>query len=136
MVPVSFIWVNEMFVSHVPTPAVWPNGGTLSSTGGPCLSAASWPSILRSASVRSNKGRWGVNGFGPFSSTTMVAPFGTRQATSSAAGPKPGNTGNPVDVKLGNNRCDTFTSQPFFTNSKMDSQHTSSSGKSRTINSV
>ena len=27
---------------------------------------------------------------GPFASTTKIAPFGIRQATSSAAGPKPG----------------------------------------------
>jgi hypothetical protein len=65
MAPFSFIWVTEMFVSHVPTPAVWPKGGTVSSTGGPCLSpsawlridSASWPALLRFASVRSNKAR-------------------------------------------------------------------------------
>jgi hypothetical protein len=37
-VPRSFLCVPERFVSHGSTPAVWPNGGTLSSAGGPCVS--------------------------------------------------------------------------------------------------
>jgi hypothetical protein len=35
--------------------------------------------------------------FAPFAESTTVAPFGTHQATSSAAGPKPGNTENHGD---------------------------------------
>src|SRR5690606_35846551 len=37
-VPRSFMYVPERFLSHSPTPAVWPKGGTLYSAGGPCLS--------------------------------------------------------------------------------------------------
>jgi hypothetical protein len=47
--------------SHGPTPAVWPQGWTLLSAGGPCLSVASWFALPRLASVLSNEARWGVN---------------------------------------------------------------------------
>ena len=77
-----------------------PKRRTLSSTGGPCLSAASWSALPRPAyaySVESGRGVC-VNDasqrarplLGHFSGTTTGAPFGTRQATSSAAGPNPG----------------------------------------------
>jgi len=142
MVPVSFMWVTEMFVSPGPTPTVWPKGGTLSFTGGPYLSpstwlridSASWSALPRLVSVPSNKAGWGVNGFVSFCQNKR--PVLSPVEGASAAGPKPGNTGNPLDVKLGNNRWDTFTSQPLFTNPHMDSQHRSSSGKPRTKNSV
>ena len=91
MAPRSFMWVTEMFVSHGPTPAVWPKGGMLSSAGGPCLSAASWSALLRLASVRSNETRRGVTGFGAF----------CRNKRSSPAGAKPGNTENQVDTRVG-----------------------------------
>ena len=78
-------------VSHGPTPAVWPQGGTLSSAGGPCLSAASWSALLRLASVRSNEARRGVTGFGAFCRNKRASP----------AGAKPGNTGNHVDTRVG-----------------------------------
>ncbi len=113
-----FMCVPERFVPG-PTPAVRPTGGMLSFTAGPCVSpstrlrtgSASWSALLRLASVRSNEARRGVNGFGAFCSTqkfrssrriiVIVAPFGTRQATSSPAGAKPGNTGHHVDRKVG-----------------------------------
>jgi hypothetical protein len=107
MAPLSFIWVTEMFVSHVPTPAVWPKGGTVSSTGGPCLSPSawlridseSWPALLRFAAVRSNKAKWGVNGFGSFS--RKKRPVLSQAEGTSAVGPKPGNTENPVHTIIG-----------------------------------
>jgi len=105
-------------VFYGPTPAVWPKGGTLSSAGGPCLSGASWSALPRLASVRSNEARRGVNGFGAFCSTTKGAPFGTRQATSSPAGAKPGNTGNHVDTRVG----DTSAMCSPLANPKMDSR--------------
>jgi hypothetical protein len=118
--PRSFMGVPER--SPAPTPAVWPKGGTRSSAGGPCLSpstrlrtgSASW-SLLRPASISPNEARRGVNGFGTFFSTTMVAPFGTRQATSSPAGAKPGNTAHQVDTRVGDTQCEAFTCQLFFT---------------------
>jgi hypothetical protein len=123
MVPRSFMCVSERFV-HGPTPAVWPKGGTLSSVGGPCLSpsawlridSASWSALLRLASVRSHEARRGVNGFGPFCSTTMVAPFGTRQATSSPAGAKPGNTEHHVDTRIGGTRAMRSLAKQFYLN--------------------
>ena len=54
MIHRSFLWDSERVVSHGPTPAGWPKGGTLLSAGGPCLSGASWPALLRLASVPSN----------------------------------------------------------------------------------
>ena len=94
-VPRSFMCVPERFVSHGPTPAVWPKGGTLSSAGGPCLSGASWSALLRLASVRSNEARRGVNGFGAFCRNKRASP----------AGAKPGNTEHHVDTRVGDTRA-------------------------------
>ena len=97
--------------SHYPTPAVWRSGGTLLTICGPCLS----PSTLRRAQGSGRAPRvgapsrvlrrsnlmwsdWASLVLGPFPSTTNVAPFGTRQATSSAAGPKTGNTHSRVSI--------------------------------------
>jgi hypothetical protein len=55
-----------MLVSHDLMPAVWPNGGTLSSPGGPYLSEATWSALCKLAAVLSNEARRGVNGFGAF----------------------------------------------------------------------
>ena len=90
MVPSSFIWIPAMFVSHGPTPAGWPTGGTLSSVGRPCLSGASWPALLKVASVLSHEARRGVSGFGSF----------CRNKRASAAGPTPGNTENQGDRRV------------------------------------
>jgi hypothetical protein len=64
------------------TPAAWPLGRMLSSTGSPCPSAASWAAIRRFASALYDVAREGVIGFGYF----------CRNKSGSAAGPKPGNT--------------------------------------------
>ncbi len=65
-----------IFVSTVPTPAVWPKGGTLFSVGGPCLSQASWSALPSLASVRSNEARRGVSGFGSFCRNKRASPAG------------------------------------------------------------
>ena len=108
MISVSFRCVTEIFVSPAPTPAVWPKGGTLASTGGPCLSPSawlridseSWPALLRFASLRSHKDRWGVTGFGSFCRNKR--PALSQAEGASAAEPKPGNTGNAVGARFGN----------------------------------
>ena len=110
MVPDSFMWVTEMFVTHGPTPAVWPNGGTLSSAGGPCLSEASWTALPRLTSVRSNEARRGVNGFGTFCRNKRASP----------AGAKPGNTENSVDTMIWWHKCDSFNCQHFFRGKTQD----------------
>ena len=113
-------------VFYGPTPAVWPKGGTLSSAGGPCLSGASWSALPRLASVRSNGARRGVNGFGAFCSTTKGAPFGTRQATSSPAGAKPGNTENSVYTIIGGTSAICSTAKTFSrAKPKIDPRYTS-----------
>jgi hypothetical protein len=66
MVPRSFIWIPDMFVSQGPTPAARPSGWTRSWPGEPCLSAASWLVLLYLASISCNKAGRGVNGFGSF----------------------------------------------------------------------
>lgn len=88
--PRAFMKVPERSVSHNTTPAGWPNGGALSSAGGPCLSGASWSALLRIASLRFNEARRGVNGFGSFS----------RKKRASPAGAKPGNAEHHVDTKV------------------------------------
>jgi len=67
MDPGSFMCVTEMFVSHGQTPAVWPEGRRLSSTGGPLspsarlrTGSASWTALLKLASVPLNEAGWGV----------------------------------------------------------------------------
>jgi len=103
MAPRSYLGVPERFVSYGPTPAVWPKGGTLSSSGGPCLSGASW-SALRLASVRSNEARRGVNGFGSFCQNKRASP----------AGAKPGNTEHHVDRKVGNTHAMRSPRNAFY----------------------
>ncbi len=71
-----------MIVSHKPMPAVWPKGRTPLSAGGPCLSKASWSTLLSLASVPSNEARRGINGFGSFCRNKRASP----------ARAKPGNT--------------------------------------------
>src|SRR5690606_23583786 len=77
-----YMRVTDKFSSYVPTPAVWPNGGTPSAAGGPCLSEASWPALLSWCPSVPIEARRGVNGFGSF----------CRNKRSSPAGAKPGNT--------------------------------------------
>ncbi len=91
MPPRSFMFVPEWFIFHVPTPAVWPKGWTLSSVGGPCLSGASWSALLRLASIRSQEARRGVNGFGSFCRNKRASP----------AGAKTGNTEHHLDTRFG-----------------------------------
>ena len=74
-------------LSHYPTPAVRLLGQTLSLSGGPCLSRASW-SALPLASDPSNVAELGVNGFAYFS----------RKKSRSSAGAKPGNLNNQLDM--------------------------------------
>jgi len=135
MVPSSFIWIPAMFVSHGPTPAGWPTGGTLSAVGRPCLSpsirlrtsSASWPALLKLASGLSHEARRGVSGFGSF----------CRNKRTSAAGPNPGNTENHGDTRGEETRA-TYspTNALSRANHKIDSQKTSYCGKARTIYSV
>ncbi len=91
-----------IFVSTVPTPAVWPKEGTLFSVGGPCLSGASWSALRRLASVRSHEARRGVSGFGYF----------CRNKSGSSAGAKPGNTEPHVETRnRGQVCCGKFRAQ-------------------------
>ena len=68
------------YPSHCPTLAAPSPGRTLTSFGGPCLSAASWPALLWFPSIHSDETARGVNGFVHF----------CRNKSGSAAGPKPG----------------------------------------------
>ena len=100
----------SLFVFH-PTPADRPKGWTLLSSGGPCLSIASWSALLRLASVTCNAPDWASmvlgafpphNGFAlrnapRYSCALRDAPresgaFQDAISKSSAAGAKPGNT--------------------------------------------
>jgi len=71
--------LRTLFLQFCPTPAARPPGRTLSSLGGPCLSAASWAALLGFASVHSDVTGSGVNGFGSFCRNKR-----------SSAGPNPG----------------------------------------------
>jgi len=103
--------VPERFVSHGPTPAVWPTEGTLSSAGGPCVSpsirlrtgSASGPALLRPAALPSHEARRGVSGFGPFCRNKR--PVLSQIEGASPAGAKPGHTELPVDTKVANTRA-------------------------------
>jgi hypothetical protein len=133
-VPRSFLCVPERFVSHGSTPAVWPNGGTLSSAGGPCVSpstklrtgSASWSALRRLASVLSHEARRGVIGFGAFCRNKRASP----------AGAKPGNTEHHLDTRVGDTRARRSpASACLLATPKMDSGYASSNCKTRTINS-
>jgi hypothetical protein len=118
--------VLERFVSHGPTPAVWPKGGTLLSDGGPCLSGASWSALRKLASVLSNGARRGVNGFGAFCRNKRTSP----------AGAKTGNTEHHMDTRAGSTRRMHPPYEDFFLSTpKMDFRYLSKNGKGRTINS-
>jgi hypothetical protein len=67
-----------------------------------------------------NEAGRGVTGFGHFCSTTKVAPFGTRQATSSAAGPKPGSTNNHLNITVGSTEKTFSSFQRFLSMKKQD----------------
>ena len=103
-----------------PTPAVWPKGGTLSSIGGPCLSGASWPALLKLASVLSHEARWGVSGFGSFCLHNNGCAL--RDAPRSNLGCR----GEPRQHRqaLGHEGCGNmsavFTNQGFVTNKPQD----------------
>ena len=111
MVPRSFMWSPEWFVSHGPTPAVWPKGGMLSSAGGPCLSpstklrinSASGSAFPKFASVLSHEAGRGVNGFRAFCRKKRASPAGT----------KPGNTEHHIDTNWGH-QCHGLFSRYFF----------------------
>ncbi len=116
MVPSSFIWIPELFISQGPTPAVWPKGGTRSSVGKPCVSGASWPALLKVASVLSHEAGRGVSGFGSF----------CRNKRASAAGPNPGNTENHGDRRVEPTRATHLpTNACYLENYKIGSRHTS-----------
>ena len=87
--------VSEWFVSHGSTPAVWPDGVTLSSAGGPCVSGASWSALSRLTSLLSHEARQGVIGFGAFCRNKRASP----------AGAKPGNTEHHLDMRIGDTRA-------------------------------
>jgi len=110
MAPRSFMRVTEMFVSHDPTPAVRPKGGTLSSAGGPCLSGASWSALRRLASILSNEARRGVSGFGSFCRNKRASP----------AGAKPGNTENHGDTRVGDISAMRSPASAFSTGTTQD----------------
>ena len=93
-----------------PTPAVWPKGGTLSSIGGPCLSEASWPALLKLASVLSHEARWGVSGFRSFCRNKRASP----------AGAKPGFTENHIDLRVGDTRAMRSPASAFSTGKTQD----------------
>jgi hypothetical protein len=122
------MWGTQLFVFHGPTPAIWPKGSTLKKIGGPCLSpstrlridSASWPVLPSPAFTQSHKARRGVTGFGSFPFTTTVAPSGTRQATSSPAGAKPGNTENHVDTRVGDISAMRSPASAFSTGTTQD----------------
>jgi len=109
-----------MFVSQGPTPAVRPSEWTLSSVGEPCLSAASWLAlrVWRPSHVMRPNGASMV--LATFASTTTVAPFGTHQGASSAAGPNPGNTEKHGDTGVRYQTSDAFTEQRFSTGKSQD----------------
>ncbi len=116
----------ERFVSNGSTPAVWPNGGTLSSAGGPCVSGASWSALRRLASVLSHEARRGVIGFGAFCRNKRASP----------AGAKPGNTEHHQDTGVGDTPARRLpASACLLATPKMDSGYASSNCKTRTINS-
>jgi hypothetical protein len=104
-----------------------PYGWTLSSTGGPCVSGASWSALRTPESVHSNEARRGVTGFGAFCRNKRASP----------AVAKPGNTENHVDTRIGDTSAMSSPPNAFLLeNPKFDSQYTSSGVKGRTINSV
>ena len=141
MISVSFRCLTEIFVSPGPTPAVWPKGGTLSSTGGPCLipsawlriDSASWPALPKFASIRSHKAKWGVNGFGSFS--RKKRPALSQAEGTSAAGPKPGIIEKHVNTIIGGTSGigspDKICSWP---NPKIDIRYTPQNYETRIIN--
>jgi hypothetical protein len=132
MISVSFRCVTAIFVSPGPTPAIWPKGGTLSSTGGPCLSPASWPAFLGFASIRSHKARWGVTGFGSFCLHNKGRALRDASCKTSAAGPKPGIIEKHVNTRIGGiSSPDKICSWP---NTKRDIQFTSQNYETRIIN--
>ncbi len=112
--------LSNIFVSTVPSPAVWHKGGTPSQSGGPCLSQASWSALPSLASVRSNEARRGVNLhsaalrarplFGPFAETKSLARARPKEV--SPAGAKPGNTEHYVETRnKGQVCCGKFRAQ-------------------------
>ena len=102
---------NLKIISHGPMPAVWPNGRTPLSAGGPCLSpskrlrtsSASWSALRRLASVPSNEARRSINGFGSFcrNKRPVLSPV----EGASPAGAKPGNVKKNLDTKVGATRA-------------------------------
>jgi len=96
--------------------STWPHEGTLVFSG-PCPSVESWPALPFPAYTQFNEAGWGVTVFGHFCSTTKIAPFGTRQATSSAAGPKLCSTNNHLNIPIGSTEK-TFSSFQRFLSMK------------------
>ncbi len=60
-----------------PTPAGWPQGGTLLASSGPCVSPASWSALLPvSVPPLLKEARRGVNGFGSFCRNKRTSSYG------------------------------------------------------------
>ena len=75
--PISLL----LFLFSSSTPSGWPQGWTLLSSHGPCLSGASWSALRMFADNLCDVAKRGVVGFGDF----------PRKESHSAAGPRPGN---------------------------------------------
>jgi hypothetical protein len=95
-----------------PTPAVRPGGRALFFLGGPCLSGASWTALLYPAAVLSDEVGLGVNGFGSFCLHNKGCAL--RDAPSSPAGAKTGNTKNRLDTIVGLTDKTCSTSATFL----------------------
>ena len=97
-----------------------PEGQTLRAFVKPCLNpsirlrtcSTSWSALLRLASVPSNEACLGVNGFGYF----------PRKESHSAAGPRPSNTENYLDICVDTHIVESSTAQRFVRKKKMDSR--------------
>ncbi|MEO8325056.1 MAG: hypothetical protein ABI618_04350 [Nitrospirota bacterium] len=59
-----------------PTPAGWPQGGTVFASRGPCVSLASWSALQSVRVPLCNQASRGVNGFGSFCRNKRTLSYG------------------------------------------------------------